>query len=147
MKPALLIPAVVTALLAASPALACRVRPDIPPSTPVAFTAVVEGIERERAGDNDRVTAQLRIRERIDGRITDTLEVEGLLSRSADVEEIVISCGSNPNLGRMLADLPEGGEVVVVGRQGLNDRVSISAIVLADSPRGRTLLAGARQGD
>ena len=133
MNPALLIPAVVTALLAASPALACRLpwRAD----ARVAFTATIESLERHE-GVFSGVRATLRVQQRIEGPSRD---VE---AASASAEAVTGWCHPRADYDAELLDAHVGDELFVIGGSR-NGELAIYDLGLLTTARGRRLSAEA----
>lgn len=140
MKPALLIPAVAAVLLAASPALACR----IPSETARAEAAmpkvgVIATVEArdETAGLNGVGTASLTLSV---SRVLDG-EAPSRITLSAPVTEIIVTtCGPLRLEGRSLLALPVGAQVIATGIQPDGSAPDIRQIALLDSAQGRLLL-------
>ncbi|WP_439470825.1 hypothetical protein [Brevundimonas sp.] len=139
MKPALLIPAVVAALLAASPALACR----IPSAAVMAEAAmpkvgVIASVEapEETLGVNGAGTASLTLSV---SRVLDG-EAPSRITLSAPVTDIIVTtCGPLRLEGRDLAALPVGAQVIATGIQPAGS-APIRQVALLYSAKGRLLL-------
>lgn len=139
MKPALLMPAVAAVLLAASPALACR----IPSQTAITEAAmpkvgVIATVERreEVAGPDGFGTAFLTLS------VSSVIygEAPSRITLSAPVTDIVVTtCGPLRLEGRDLMALPVGVQVIATGIQPDGAAPDIRQIALLDSAHGRAL--------
>lgn len=145
MKPALLLPAVAAVLLAASPALACR----IPSQTAraeaamprVGFTAIVSSAVRTHpTTDLETIGVTLQTRETLAGSPPAQTSLYGVLS-----DEIVVhSCGPMRPYPYEMGLLTEGSLVIVSGVQSPDGDLIIQAAAPVRSERGQTLLAQLR---
>lgn len=145
MKPALLITVVAAVLLAAFPALACR----IPSQTVraeaamprVGFTASVSAAVRTHpTPDLETIGVILQTRETLSGSPPAQTSLYGVLS-----EEIVVhSCGPVRPYPHEMALLTEGSVVIVSGVQSPDGGLIIQAAAPVRSERGQTLLAQLR---
>lgn len=142
MKPALLIPAVVAVLLAASPAMACRIPSETARAEAampkVGVIAIVEARD-ETTGPNGAGTASLTLS------VTRVLDGEApsQITLSAPVTDIIVrTCGPLRLEGRDLLALPVGAQVVATGIQPDGSAPDIRQVALLDSAQGRLLLEG-----
>lgn len=143
--------AVVTTILAASPAEACR-RPAIAPppglDDRVAFIATIDSRGIDVLERHSEISVLLRVQQRLRGRTQDFVTVRTRAERAdpdLGIEEVVIvSCGpTRPHFGTPLAEATMGSEVIVLGRQTGGRGVRVEDLAPIDSPRGRELLAEA----
>jgi hypothetical protein len=145
MKSALLVFSIAAALLATSPAIACRaytVAPRRPvPSVEerVVFTAVLESRERD---EWSAFSANLRVQQRLLGEAPEQVVVSrGGVGYATEDGFVLGMCIRYLPFEPVLAHEPLGSELVVVATRRHGFAVDVLDIALADTDRGRELRA------
>ena len=149
MKPVLLSALTVAVLLAASPAMACRVRtgPDTPETPPRADLIVFTATLDQRWTDLGRIGADLRVLRtfagspgtRVDATWSGVRYSVGVLDGAAETLRLN-SCAGASIYDETLRALPMGAEVMVMARR-TPEGVDVQDLAPVDSPRARELRA------